>query len=228
MDVLAWWNLPYFLIFLVGVTLIGLMSLGTLHWEPHIHLDHDFHHDIDHDQDSEISHDASSLARFLSFFGLGKVPLTVVITTFCCSWGISGLFINRAFQEFTPLPPSLFVIPTFVVATIFASLVNKLTTNVVANIFPKTQSLGIKKIDLVGRVGTVRHSVGATFGVVTVADPSGGLHDVSCIVLNSSETLDKGQKALLLDFDPKTEIYRVTKYDPDLSQSFDNLAPKEN
>src|ERR1051326_3208316 len=99
---IAWYNLPFTRMLLLGVALAGLQLLGlshdgdtdadgdldadtdlAIHHDLNHDIDHDFDHDIDHnldhDAEHDVEHDTLSGFSWLAFIGIGKAPLMVII-----------------------------------------------------------------------------------------------------------------------------------------------------
>ena len=74
-------------------------------------MDHDIDHDIDHDMDPDLDHDADHdvdhafstqhpiLDNVLSFLGVGRCPLSIILMVFGISWGFIGLCANSIFSR---------------------------------------------------------------------------------------------------------------------------------
>src|SRR4051812_34414162 len=97
-SLLTWANLPFTAT--MGIVL-GFMTLqvsgllGFLAGGSH-DVDHDLAHDVGHEVghgvDHEVSHGASG--SILSFMGVGKLPLSIVLQTFLMTFALSGIISN--------------------------------------------------------------------------------------------------------------------------------------
>jgi hypothetical protein len=103
-TLLEWWNLVFLLPFALAVVYYLVLATGT------VALDHE--HDADHDHEG-VEHaigseqgPTSSLLHALSFLGIGRAPLSIVLTTFCLVWGFVGYASNQVLDDL--LAPAAF------------------------------------------------------------------------------------------------------------------------
>src|SRR5215213_7428138 len=107
MDLLTWWNLIFLLPALAALLYLVLLATGSVSTGD---VDADLDADIDADVDADLaaSTDAASAhgiehspsaehnqadSRFgeaLGFLGVGRVPLSIILITFCFLWGFAG------------------------------------------------------------------------------------------------------------------------------------------
>ena len=154
----------------------------------------------------------SPAARLLDFFGLGRIPLTVVLQLFFLVWGFSGW---AATTILAPIlgEPLLFFWPSLLVAGLAAVAVTRLFARPLARWLPGTESYSVSKTQLVGQLGTVVFPVGATSGTVHLRDRRGNLHQIVCRTADGSTVLNKGAEVIVVSYDAAADRYVVVPSD---------------
>src|SRR5215212_7311883 len=107
MDLLAWWNLIFLLPALAALLYLLLVASGTVDTGHDVDADLDADVDADLDTDAEAMHGIehnlggehehdgeSPFGEALGFLGFGRVPLSIVVLTFCFLWGFAGWATN--------------------------------------------------------------------------------------------------------------------------------------
>ncbi len=202
MEILEWWNLIFLLPAVAAVFFVLLLAVGVMPVD-----DIGFAADVDLDADSGGSgHD------LLSILGLGRVPLSIVLTTFGLLWGVIGWFAVRTFKAMWP-EPGTFIWPSLAVTLVGAGLITRLAVSLLARILPRTESYGAGTRELVGRLADTRYAVSATAGSVQVYDQYGTLHEVPARVLPGESAIPAGTRVVLWRYDEKASAYLVTQDD---------------
>ena len=215
---LEWWNLVFVLPFLLGIGYYLVLATGT------VALDHDHDADVDVDHDG-VEHavgsehpSAGGLLHVLSLLGVGRVPLSIVLTTFCLVWGFVGYASNQLLGE--RLPASVFPWISLVAAAVAAFVFTRSFAGLLARLVPRTQSYGVARGDLQGRVGRVRFTVTETFGAAVVADQYNFPHEVDCRVRPGEPPIPVGANVYLTEYDPERNLFFVMS-----EQTLDELVP---
>ena len=198
MELLEWWNLIFVLPALVAVLYILLLAVGAV---PMHDIGMDFHVDGDGGD-----HD------FLNFLGLGRVPLALVLVTFCMLWGVIGWFANKAFGALWP-EPSRFIWPSLAAAFVGAALVTTGLSRGLGRLIPRSMQPSTGARDLVGRLAESRYPISAASGTVQVYDQFGNLHEVAARVLPGEAPIAPGQRVILWRYDDTAGSYLVTQDD---------------
>jgi hypothetical protein len=209
-----WWNLP----FLVALGLVGVFFVLQI---VGLFGDHDGDHDADHDADGDhdADHDAdgstASWHEVLAFFGVGRVPFMVVWVTLFLFGGFSGIFLNRVVFVWSQGQYALwhFILVAFVSLVVALAAVRVFSR--VAARFVDTGGRGAAaKHELAGRMGVVASPVvDARFGEIRVVDAHGNEQIVHGRMQDGEASLQRDAKVVLVEFDPKTELFWVTKGD---------------
>jgi hypothetical protein len=166
----------------------------------------------DHDPDASDGQDGG----LLSILGLGKVPVTITFSAAALlAWTICTLM-------------TLWINPVNVLLQV-AVLGGALTTGLLGAALvlrPLGKALDASKParrrDSLGQVCTITSGkVDATFGTAQVADGAAGLN--VHVVCPKANTLKKGDRALLVDFDATKDVYEIEPIDWLLPQEIEAL-----
>lgn len=201
---LAWHNL----IFLIPLSLGVLLVLGTALSEMGAGEG-----DLDAGGDAGANaglagggEPSDLLIEALSFFGVGRVPLSVVLMTAALLFGAGGTVANVWLEPRLLDPVRLAPISAAIASGAMIVLTGPVAT-LVARIFPTTESYRIAKTDLIGRLGTLVLPTTEARGLLQVHDHEGNLHQVSC--RSRSGALDKGREVLVVDRLDEEDVYVV-------------------
>lgn len=182
--------------------------------------------DVDLDADAEVSVDAgveageaSMLLHFLSWFHLGKVPMSVLLSVFFYAFGFAGLLATTNLRqsanihEFGKL--TMIAVPIALVAGL---LFTKLLGGVVGRILPgvETKRSGARMwVGLTAEV--VSTQVDSEKGRGLLEDEDGDLHTVFLQLMNASaEPIPKGQRVKLLRYKAQEGKYLCSLADEGL------------
>jgi hypothetical protein len=227
MELLQWWNLIFVLPFFGAMFYVFLLALGLVHLEHDIALevDHDvgFEHEagiehtaeVGHDGDHGVSHPTEQgiFIRVLSFFGIGRVPLSIIIISFCIIWGFSGWVSNKVFSA-VYLPGFLFVWISVAIALICSLSMTKFLASILAKIMPSTETYAVSEADFVGRTAQAISIVNETFGQAGLTDDSGNFHTVVCRVQAGQKEIPKGEDVVLMFYDKERSLFYVNSDSP--------------
>jgi YqiJ-like protein len=210
MELLAWWNLVFLLpggagIFLVLLSVLGLGGSHDADHDVPVHHDHD--HDLHHDAPlalpphagapgHEAGHEPPGLvAGALSLLGVGRAPLTVVLTILCLSFGFVGFALNRALGGLLPLwqlfPVSLGT------ALVGSTLLTGVSARAIGRLVPREESYATPFAALEGQTGKIVLLLSPTEGYAQVHDRYGNLHEIHCRGLEGAP-LRKDQPILVV------------------------------
>ncbi len=173
-----------------------------------------FDHGIEHVHGSDPEHalmpqqDLGALARALSFFGIGRIPLSILLTTYCYTFGFIGWASNQLIGSIFPFPWIFFWVSLFV-AVVGSLTFTRSFATILAKLLPKTESYGVSKWSLVGKTGQTRYRITSTFGAVIVYDDFGNLHQVEARLLPGQEEIPVGVEVGLLQYKPDEEVFIV-------------------
>jgi len=233
---LQWYNLLFILPFLgAGFYLMLLASgLTTAEHDADADLDHDV--DFDHDADTDISHDVGHdydhdlshieepgpLLRALSFLGVGKVPVSILMMSFCFIWGFTGLASNRMFGSIFPIP-SLLAIVSIAIASVSSIFGTSFLARGLAKIMPSTESYGTRNRDLVGLNATSRFEITTSSGTARLYDQYNNYQSVPCRVASGEKPIPADAPVILIRYEEKEKAF-IVRPDP-LAQNRAKLPP---
>jgi hypothetical protein len=166
--------------------------------------------EVDADSDVEVDGDGDDEFnpwRLLSWIGLGKAPLMILLGIDFSSWGMSGWILNTIFYGFTGrIPDQLFgfggliLITSFMIAIFTGSLLSRPIGKIFAS-FGEDVSSG-RLIGCVGKVcsGKLPHLTEGKIGQVDVYDTAGNLVTISAALPHWANVIPhRGSQVLIID-----------------------------
>jgi hypothetical protein len=170
--------------------------------DAHGHADHAGH---DHDVDGH----GSGLFAALGFAGI-PVTISASFVVFA-SWTLSLLSRNAVFDLLGAIVPSIVLSGgLFLLSLVLGTLVAALAVRPLHPIFIAKKAPG--RQELMGRVCTINSgSVTGTFGHATFEDGGAGL--ILNVFCAKDNQLKRGDKALILGYDPARDVYEVEPVD---------------
>jgi hypothetical protein len=178
-----------------------------------IEADADADADTDHDADTEHDTDASGggspLWAALSFLGVGKVPVSIVLMILLLSWGVIGFGANQLMREKATAAWQLPVV-SVPIAAIASLLITSTTSRAINRFMPLNVTSAKRRHELLGSTGEVILPIDAKFGLASVRDSdSGDLYQVPCRLENSGNTIPKGARVKLVAYDARESLFYV-------------------
>jgi len=177
-------------------------------------LDHDFGHDVDHDHDGHADHidgEHNIVIRALSVLGMGRVPLSIVLTTFSMVWGVVGFSMNRVFDSMY-VPDFLYFWAPMIVAFFAASFLTGLISRIIAKIMPKTETYAAKPASFIGKRGKVVYTVKEDSGMIRVLDDGSNIIDLEARVESGEDPIGSGRAIVVTSFRQETGDYVVARH----------------
>ena len=200
------------------------VDAGDLHADAgdlHPEAEGDLHADAEADGhghasgESMPSHDAPFYIQALSWLGLGRVPLSILLMVLFISWGAIGFCVN--FMVAPLLPDAwMSLLISLPIAAVGSTNLTRGVMLVMSRWMPTTETYSHRRAELVGTTGEALFAIDRKFGLVTVRDRHGDLFQVGCRVYGDSAPIEKGTKVLLVDYDPEKELFYVKEYDLEL------------
>jgi membrane protein implicated in regulation of membrane protease activity len=180
-------------------------------------VDHDIDadHDLDADHDAGSDHDAESESdhapgvwshmAVMNWLGVGRVPVSIVLTVLLLTWGAVGFVTNAALEQ-RGARAALVSIPLAAVVSLIATHGMVL---LVARYLPLYETTARRRHALLGSVGEAIFPIDQKFGMVSVRDDTGDLYQVACRA--QSEPIPKGAMVQLITYNAKEEIFYVAR-----------------
>jgi hypothetical protein len=175
--------------------------------------------DGDHDVDvhapsaaAVAGHDAAASAlsvnNLLYFFGIGKVPLSMLLIAFGYAFGTVGWAANSVWQV-RGIDPNRWFTVTLVAALCAGLLSMRFVGGLVSRYLPTRGVSGFARKQLIGLRGTCSLPVNEKSGQVQVVDAEGTLHQLRCRVGQGSAALAKSTPVILVKYEPQSDFYYV-------------------
>ncbi|MBS3902955.1 MAG: DUF1449 family protein [Anaplasmataceae bacterium] len=226
-ELLAWYNLVFELPFIAGLLYLLLLAsgLGVSEHEAEADFDHDLDvmegvadHDIGiehtgtdfghHDHNHEVGHhnEPGSLAKALSFLGLGKVPISILMLSLCFVWGFTGWASNQLLKDVLRIPELYFWISLIIAASssIFGT---SFLARALAKVMPGTESYATVAKELEGKRATALFDITNSSGTARLRDQHLNLLDVPCRIGTGEEEIRAGTPLVLMRYDNQERVY---------------------
>ena len=241
---LSWWNLIFIVPFGLALLYLGLYTVtgldgghadGDAHADAdadadadaHVHVDADADADAvadaDGDADTDADHDADAdhtvhdlplHMAVLTFIGVGRAPVGLVLMILLLTWGCIGFITNNALRPFVPAE-WMVALASLPMAAVGSVLTTNSMARLVARYLPSTETSAHKRRDLCGLVGEAMYAITPEFGMAVVRDRHGNRFQVACRVGEDRPPIGKGEPVLLVRFDEKDEAFTVVPYELD-------------
>jgi hypothetical protein len=233
MDLLRWWNLIFLLpgvAALLYLILLATGSVGEGEAGGDVDLDADADLDLDADLDHELTHgiehvvgegghtggggqqQPGGMLQVLSLFGVGRIPLSLLAMSFCFLWALLGWLGNQVFGSVLRTP-ALFVWPSLAVALAGSLFLTRYLAIGLARVMPATESYGVGRRQLVGRLAEARYPISEAAGTAQLYDQFGALQEVPARVRPGEPPIPAGSQVVLWRYDQERETFLVVPGD---------------
>ena len=235
----GWWNLIFIVPFLLAVLYLGLyavsgISFGDADADNDFGADHDLsadhdlgaEHDVsadhdasgdasdgdasdqDHDLDSDQGDQVPAHVAVMSWLGVGRVPLSLILMVLLLSWGALGFVVNQLAraQFHDNWRMALLSLP---VAAVGSLAVTRILTSLMVRFVPLYETNARRRHELLGCVGETLFTVNDKFGLVSVRDEGGELHQVPCHAGANATGIPKGARVQLIAYNARQDSFEV-------------------
>ena len=139
----------------------------------------------------------------IGFLGIGKVPMSILMMSYCFIWGVSGMAsITLLGEQAAVKAIGIAVVASILVTRYFAIGLSKLV--------PSVESYHTPQSTLVGLGGEVLYAITDSSGIVRVRDAQDNLRDVPCRVAPGDKRIPAGTEVVLLHYDPVKKVFFVS------------------
>jgi membrane protein implicated in regulation of membrane protease activity len=182
---------------------------ADLHHDMVLDHDADLEHGVDHGADGGHEGTPGTLA-LLAYLGVGKVPLTVLLILITGAIGLLGWILNSLVQAVFGGYPGIIFAAVLPVSLVASGVLTARVARVIGNALPPINTTATRAEALVGIQGTVISPfVDERYGMVHVRDRGGTL--ISVFATCEGEPIRRGEKVVLVRYDPTARTYTVTK-----------------
>jgi membrane protein implicated in regulation of membrane protease activity len=231
-ELLQWWNLIFILPFIGALFYILMLCTGMVaadhDAEFNVDIDHDAEINVDMDHSTGIEHlhdvNPGGLARALSFLGIGRVPMSVIIVSVCFLWGFAGFAGNTLLKPI--LPAFLFVWVSIAIALVLSIFCTRVLAALLSRVLPATETYAVSIEQLTGKWAEAITTIDETFGQAHVHDDAGVLHTVQCLVRAGESKISRGTQVILLFFDKSSKAFFVGTEMPVIKRGEDGASLK--
>ena len=224
----TWWNLPFLVLLgLVGVFLalqvIGLAGFAA-------EGDHDADGSADAGGDHDTDTDGLTFSGALAFFGVGRVPLMVLLFALFIFTGFTGIILNSlGYLHYGGNYPAWLFAPVSLASLAVGLTAMRLSSRLLVRLFDIGARGATAKHELSGKLGVVASpTLGQTFGEIRVRDARGNELLVHARIEGGETPLRLGDEVVLVDYDPQTELFLASSLPKtwvDLARDGSKLRP---
>ncbi len=168
-------------------------------------------HSVDVQGDGEGGH-ASVMSSFLSFLGVGKIPLSLALMIFLLSWGFSGFAINALLYRWLGASVVVGLISLPVAFAVTLALTG-LCAALIGKIIPSDDATRERRQDLVGKAGEAMYDIDSSFGMAAVRGEAGDMFQIPCRTPEGKPRIVKGSRIVLFDYDRESGVFHVAPFD---------------
>jgi membrane protein implicated in regulation of membrane protease activity len=231
---LGWWNLIFVAPFAVALLYLGVYTLtglgdGDAHdagggdsdadadADAHVGVDGDAGADADADahadaHNGETSGSGSLHALALSWLGVGRVPVALIVIVLLLTWGGAGFVTNAALRPAGSWEAARVSVPVALCLSLF---VTRAIVLFIGRYVPLNETYARGRDQLVGCVGEAVFAIDERFGMAAVRDGRGDLHQVTCRVASGVEPVGKGAKVRLVAYGREDQTFFVRRVSED-------------
>lgn len=201
-DFLKWYNLIFYIPLAIG--LLSVVGVGFSEVGHDVGVHGDFHADADHGADGD--HDGESQGNwFMGFLGIGRVPIAISLMSLSLIFAGTGICMNIILSKLIEFW-SGFAIFSLVVACIVMFFGTAFVSRTVGRFMPTTETDSVKKVDLIGCMGTVTLACDKTSGLAQITNKSGDRYQIQC---RADKPIPKGTSIITYDYNEAFDVYTV-------------------
>jgi membrane protein implicated in regulation of membrane protease activity len=194
MALLEWYNLIFLVPIALATVYLVVLTMGLSGGEDGAAVGDNLSHPVDAP--------GGILTGVLSFLGIGKAPISVLLISYALVWGVTGLASLRL------LGPERIVTAIALAAALSVALTGRLSDRL-ARLLPSVETYHVPLDRLVGLRGEVLYEITTDSGVVRVRDADENLRDVAARLAEGSAPAAAGTRVLLERFDPHARVFIV-------------------
>lgn len=233
--VLQWFNILFLLPLAMALIYLGVYAVSGWTFGD-AEIDHDFDHDVDVDAnvEADINHDieaehdvdveadsdvesegsgaptavgTTSSEGILSWLGVGRVPLSLILMLLLMSFGVIGFIANQVAHDFVRDGAIIFI--SLPIAIAGSAAMTRVTTRLLNRFMPMNETYAEHKKELLGLNGEALFAIDDQFGLAAVRDRRGNRHQVPCRVDRGRPAIEKGTAVTLVGYSAQQQVFTV-------------------
>jgi len=169
-------------------------------------------HDVSHgSREFTVHHGPSLTLRLLSVLGLGKVPVSILMTCLMVIFGATGLIANGLFSHVLPWSwgPTVYFWPSLGSALLVSFTLTGTVAKGLSRIMPTTETYASGPEDLIGSVGIAVFPLRVGHkGVVNARDPGGTVQRIAAVPMDGD--VPKGAEVIIVRHHREGDYYDVS------------------
>ena len=171
--------------------------------------------DVDADADADAHHAGvqheseghGSLFTALTWLGVGRVPLSIVLMVLFLSWGAIGFSVNVLANDLFPGEPWRLVMLSLPAALAGGLAVTGGISKAIVKLIPLNETSARRRHELLGSVGEAIYNIEESSGVIAVRDEHGDLFQVAGRVEPGRPPIAKGARVRLVAYDAPRKLF---------------------
>ena len=149
----------------------------------------------------------------LTWFGVGRVPLSILFMVLFFAWGAIGFMINNALKE--TMGETWQVAAYSLPAAAFGSLLlTRIISRLITRFLPLNETYARRRHDLLGSVGEAIFDITSEGGLVSIRDERGNLFQVPGRVGDGVDAIPKGSRVKLVTYNGRLKLFFVIPEQP--------------
>jgi len=147
----------------------------------------------------------------LQWLGVGRVPLSILLMVLLMAWGWTGVIVNVLMEKRVSEPSHtlMFSLP---LALLVSVMLTRAVSSAIARWMPLCATSARRRHELLGSVGEAVYAINGRFGMASVRDEGGDLHQIPCRVGADQMPIGKGEKVKLVAYSAKQGIFTVVPW----------------
>ncbi len=199
------WLYSFFMLISIGIWLVA--SLGIFHTDTSVDISHDLSADLHADG---FFHGVGEM------LGFGMIPTSILLTLIMFVQGVAGIVMNEwLLSIFAPEGFVRYLIlgANFLISLLIGFAVSSVVSRPLRYVF-KDYGTATKADTIVGKIAQVSSGkVNEVSGQATLKLDDGNTIEVAVRTTDHHNSLEYGQKLLILDFDKEKNVYLVERYE---------------
>lgn len=158
--------------------------------------------------DGDIGH-GSDFGHIMSHvFGIGQLPISLLLGIFMLCWGACGMAMNQLFSGMLKYP-AVYVWPSMGATFAVSFVITRAMAAIVSKMMPREETFGVSRRELVGLTGKAVYAISEKAGTVDISDKYGTVHRTQAKTGDGGGIIPSGTKVLVLDYDTADKKFVV-------------------